>query len=412
MRGSADTPHLVEYDAHMRRSMGVVLLVVGALLGAACGEREVPGAAAPPPAADTAAPAPEVPVETGTDIPPDPGGTAPPNSIADVDPTLVSPAGTDLEAVATTALDPSPSTTPDSGSAPLGGVTIDDPLPPQPDGTSDPEGAEVAIRYAYQHWLLVDFDQDLRGRLVENGEDGAAEMAQKLRDLRGTIDAGRIAIDSVDIADADHANVTFHITYYDRPSPIFPNQMFGNAVLQRGTWRVAANTLCLLAFGVGTGCAAMGEPNPTPPAALVLTKVPAGFTWEGDPACPSAFNANEAGSWADAAGGALTISSLTLIGVARVSGADLDALLQQQRFGGPAATTIDVGGRPGRWTSLEQMTPDGAARAGVVLVVIRADDVVLTVTAQGLTLDDAIQAAEAMQPTDAVSCSFAPEYSE
>ncbi len=68
---------------------------------------------------------------------------------------------------------------------PLGGVTIDDPFPAQTDAISDPAVAETAVRYAYQHWILIDFDKHLRARLIENGEanvdglDGVAKSPGK-----------------------------------------------------------------------------------------------------------------------------------------------------------------------------------------------------------------------------------------
>jgi hypothetical protein len=291
----------------------------------------------------------------------------------------------DLDALATTVPD-----------GPLGGVTGLDPLPDQTDAATDPASAEAGVRYAYEHWLLLDLDPEVRGRVVENGEANAAELQQRLEEVRSIIEFGRIHVQSVAFGDADHATVTFRITWYDDPSPIFPNEMTGAAVLQGGSWRIATRTLCLLAFGIGTDCASSDTP-PTPPAALRVTDVPGGLQWFGSPDADGVVNVNgTSGIWLETESPDrvwLNVWVQVLVGISAVEGADLDALLLQPRYGGPDSIAIDVPGVRGRFVE---------ADGHVQVVVIRADDSVVRASAAGLTVDDVVDALASMVPAEPV----------
>ncbi len=72
-------------------------------------------------------------------------------------------------------------TTPLGTTQPLGGVSIDDPLPAQTDAATDPVTAEAAVRFAYQHWILVDLDKNLRASLIENGSRTSMSSTQDFR---------------------------------------------------------------------------------------------------------------------------------------------------------------------------------------------------------------------------------------
>lgn len=323
----------------------------------------------------------------------------------------VAPAVTDVAAADTAepassapAVSPSDTgapTTTESGE-PLGGVTVDDPLPAQSDAATDPAVAEAAVRFAYEHWLLVDLDPTLRGTLIENGEGNVDEIDAKLEELRGMIEFGRIHVETVAFTDADHASLTYRITWHDGPSPIFPNEMSGAAVFQNGTWRIASTTLCVLAFGVNTGCSASTAPNPTPPAALAVTAVPEGLSWLGLPESADVVNVGGAtGMWGASSSdgmpslddGHLQLSVSALVGISALGPADLDAVLAHASFGGPESEPAEVGGRPGR----SQIIGDS-----VTLVVVRADDTVVRVWSQGLTVDEVVAAAASMVPAEAV----------
>jgi hypothetical protein len=80
-----------------------------------------------------------------------------------------------------------------------GRVTINDPLPTQLDGETDPAAAEIAVRYAYQHWILIDLDKDLRAKLVEQGEQNRDGLEAGLAAARSIADQARFAIDAVRI---------------------------------------------------------------------------------------------------------------------------------------------------------------------------------------------------------------------
>lgn len=280
-------------------------------------------------------------------------------------------------------------------SGPLGGVTGLDPLPGQADAASDPMVAEEAVRFAYEHWLLLDLDPEVRSLVVEDGETTATGVLERLEELRSIIEFGRFHVQTVAFGDAEHATVTYRITWQDGPSPIFPNEMTGSAVFQNGTWRITSRTLCVLAFGVGTDCAGEG-PNPTPPAALRIEAVPEGLSWTGrDDSRDVVASDGTGGIWAG--GGAaeqryLQVAVQVLVGISRVDPADLDALLAQGRYAGPESTPIDVAGARGRSVSSE---------GHVYVVVIRPDDTVVRADAEGLTVDEVVAAVISAVPAPA-----------
>lgn len=366
-------------------------MLLGLAVGvAACGERAAEvGSTGPASDGTVLVPATEAPatVTEATAIAEDvPTATAAGDEATDA---TSAPAATE----ATVDLDALVTTLPDG---PLGGVTGLDPLPEQTDAATDPASAEAGVRYAYEHWLLLDLDRDVRGRVVENGEANVDELQERLEEVRSIIEFGRIHVQSVAFGDAEHATVTFRITWYDDPSPIFPNEMTGAAVFQDGTWRIATRTLCVLAFGIGTDCATSDTP-PTPPAALRVTAIPARLEWAGSPDAAGVVNVNGMpGAWLAAASlepTTLNIWVQVLIGISAVEGPDLDALLVQSRYAGPESIAIEDPGVRGRFVE-----EDGA----VQVVVIRADDSVVRASAFGLTVDEVVRAVASMVPTEPV----------
>jgi hypothetical protein len=269
----------------------------------------------------------------------------------------------------------------------LGGVTIDDPLPPQADA-SDPVIAEAAVRYAYQHWILVDLDKDLRGLLVENGEDNVDNLDTRLKAIRGTIDRGRFAVDSVEFTDTDHANVAFRIQWNDGPSPIFPDPLNGTAVFQNGTWRITRTSLCLLAFSMGEGCAGNDTDNPVPPTAMQALVVPPGYVWQAHPTV--ALLPVPGGLYLSGPNGdTLSIATEVLAGVSELGPDEADKVLSSSRFGTEDGTALQVDGRPGRVSAV-----NGENR----LVYIRADDVIVSIFATTLAGNQLVAVAMGLQP--------------
>lgn len=289
-------------------------------------------------------------------------------------------------------MDSGPSTAPADPSQPLGGVTIDDPMPPQADALTDPAVADAAVRYAYQHWLLVDFDKDRRALLIENGERNRDVIDEGLKAARSIIEHGRIAVDEVTLTDAEHAVVAFRVQWQDRPSPYFPKPMTGDAVYVDGTWRIASGTLCLLAFGAGQDCAGAGAQNPTPPEALVLVATPPGFEWAGPPSPVHAIVIPGSGTWVDTRQqGHLTISADALAGVAALGPEDADLVLQTGRFAGEGGEPHSVAGMPAR------VIRDGTT---VTLAYIRADDVVVVIRSEGVALEQVFALPGALIPAE------------
>lgn len=270
----------------------------------------------------------------------------------------------------------------------LGGVTIDDPLPPQSDA-SDQTTAEVAVRYAYQHWILVDLDKALRSTLVEDGEGNVDGLDQRLKAIRGTIDRARFAVDTVKFTDADHAEVRFRIRWGDAPSPIFPDPLDGTAVFQSGTWRITRTSLCLLAFSMGEDCNRSDATNPVPPTALEAPSLPAGYVLQGGPASQVALSVPGGGYWYNATGDSVSIDIQVLAGVSKLSTAEADVVLASTRYGVAAGTPIVVGDRPGRLALTNRSTN---------LVYIRSDDLIVSIVATGLSIDDLTALAAALHP--------------
>ena len=275
-----------------------------------------------------------------------------------------------------------------------GDVSTDDPLPEQADAASDPALAEADVRYAYQHWILIDLDKDLRGRLVENGELNADRMATTMEANRGLITCARIVVDLVQFTDAEHALVEFDMNCGTVRSSYFPNQLSGSALYQNGTWRISGATLCLLAFSSGIDCAgAAATDNPVSPTAFELTVVPNGYQWTGG-AVANVFAADGYAQWVNATTNqTLMITAEALAGVSKLDAADTDFVLSSPRFMTSAGSTLLVGDRPGRG---EQ---DGSAAS---IAYLRADDVIVHIWGSDSTVDQLIAVAAALVPTDVV----------
>ena len=295
-----------------------------------------------------------------------------------------------VDSIAATAEETAHTTPQPANTLPLGGVSIDDPLPAQTDAATDPVTAEAAVRYAYQHWILVDLDKHLRASLIENGESNVEEIDSGMRQARSILEFGRIQVETVQFVAADRADVTFHVQWQDGPSPYFPDLMAGTALMQGGTWRVAGRTLCLLAFGSGQDCAGSDTPTPTPAEALILLGAPLQFTWRGDTGPPNGVTVPGSSEWAGAGTGRFTISTEVLAGVAALEPADADALLSTRRYLGTNSSSYPIGGRPGR------IVENGV---NIALVYIRPDDIVVRIDAAGLTASQVASIAFALAPT-------------
>ena len=307
-----------------------------------------------------------IPVDTGLAVPEDVGITTPDT----LDEQLTAPGPT------TIATAPPESTTTVEG-GPLGGVTIDDPLPPQADAAADSAVAEVAVRYAYQHWLLVDLDKDLRAQLVENGEVNRDIIDQGLQDARGIIEFGRLHVASVVFTAADRAEVTFDVTWQDSPSPYFPDRMTGTAIFIDGTWRITGRTLCVLAFGSGQDCAGGADDLPEPAAALELLHPPDGLVWDGPGEDNKVFVPGQ-GSWHGPNNSSFVVTTKVIQGISKLAPEDGEDVLSSGQFLNADGISFSVGGRPGL------VVQDGQS---VQLVYIRPDDVVVTISAFGMTVN-------------------------
>ncbi|MCU1396097.1 MAG: hypothetical protein JWM34_4525 [Ilumatobacteraceae bacterium] len=274
---------------------------------------------------------------------------------------------------------------------PLGGVTADDPLPAEVDAT-DPASAETAVRYAYTHWILVDLDAGLRGRLVEDGEGNAANMDTRMQAIRGTIADARLAVDAVQFADPIHADVVFRVEYAGNQSPYFPNSMIGSAIFQNGTWRITRASLCQLAFSFGQGCPGAATDNPVSPTAFALPVIPAGYVRLDGAVADAPIPDPGVAAWASGNGNGddhLTITVEALAGVSKLTGNLADAVLSAPRLGTADGEPTAVGDFAGR-----------IARHGptVVLAYLRHDDVLVTIQAVGSTVDQVLAVAADLQP--------------
>lgn len=308
-----------------------------------------------------------IPVDTGLDVPED--GITTPETVIDEAPPVIP-----TIAIEET-MPPDPPTTVKGG--PLGGVTIDDPLPPQADAAADPVVAEAAVRYAYQHWLLVDLDKDLRAKLVENGEANADAIHQGLQEARPIIEFGRLHVVAVVFTAADRAEVTFDVTWQDGPSPIFPDRMTGTAIFVDGTWRITGRTLCVLAFGTGQDCAGGDDDLPEPATALELLHPPDGLVWDGGGRANTIVVPGQ-GSWQGPNGSSFVVSTKVIAGISNLAPEDGEDVLSSSQFLNADGVSFSVGGRPGL------VVQDGQS---VQLVYIRPDDVVVTISAFGMTLN-------------------------
>ena len=354
-----------------------LLIAVVVLVTAGCGDRSsTSDVVAPIAPEDTAFVAAESTTDVATDV-------------VTAEPTTVAMANGD----ATLGSDPT------SDTGPLGGVTVDDPLPPQSDSATDATVADTAVRFAFRHWILVGLDQDRRARLIEDGEDNVEGIATGFQKAESLIQFARVAVDDVQFTAPDQAQVTFRIQWNDRPSPYFPNPMIGTGVYRNGTWRISHTSLCLLAFGAGQDCARPGEPHPPVPASLEVSGLPSDYGWSGpsDPADLVAVPGT--GSWFSVSGGDLSVQAQVLVGVSSVAEADIDTLLASERFQAMTGTPIMVGDRHGRIL---------VADDHITLVVLRPDDVVVSLTASGteLSTDDLVALAGSMVPSTVVPTPF------
>jgi hypothetical protein len=380
----------------MRRSVGVGMVVVGVLLATACGDRAEPGGGAP---ASDPPPVLESPDADGGTVT---GATAATDATDElVNETAVAVATDPPDEQSSTTSSSDHATTIPFASEALGGVTVDDPLPPQPDALADPAGAEVAIRYAYQHWILVDLDPELRGRLVENGEAHVEDMVGSMSAMRGTIDAARLEIDRVTFLGATSATVEFRVMFAGAPSPYFPEPRQGDAIFTDGTWRIAAVTVCQLAYGVGSECKLLRDPNAPPviaPVGLRLTAVPAGLLpSSGDDLITSMRYVDWIGPDPDRW---LSVTMLPRPGLSNAGAAVIDDVLLQYA-GGTGAAPMEIGGAPARAFRNDVPSRTSAELVEQYLVVIvRADDVVVQAITAGLSLDEVVSALGSLIPSD------------
>ena len=253
------------------------------------------------------------------------------------------------------------------------GVSVDDPFPPQADGLTDPAVADAAIRWAYQHWILIDLDPATRARIVENGEQNTANLERGIADARGTIDGAGMAVDEVRLTGVDTAAVVFRARWQGGPSPIFPDPITGTAVFQNGSWRIGTHTLCLLALGIGQSC----EPTAPllAPAAFRAREIPLGFTWVGDAEFEGIVPVPGGGYWMASAalieeqpgGVGLSLTFEVIPGYAALTDDDIEVLLRA-RGGAGDRVPIEIGDARG-WMD---------AQPGFTnIVLIRPDDVLV-----------------------------------
>jgi hypothetical protein len=284
---------------------------------------------------------------------------------------------------------------------PLGGVTVEDPLPPQADADTDPVVAEQAVRYAFGHYILIDLDKNLRAVLIEDGEANVDRIAEGFEAARDVVYAARVEVKSVSFTSAITADVSFNMRWQDGLSTCFPDVIAGMSMFQNGTWRLTGRTLCVLSFGAGQDCSAPDAQLPTVPEALILV-VPAELGLEqigsgGDQ--PNSIPVSGSNSWQSTNGATLDISLVVLTGITELPVDDLDVILASGRFGAHDGAPVDVGLR-GRLVLADGVT---------VLVVVRSDGVLVTARSTGIdsqTLIDLVQslapASFAEEPQDSV----------
>jgi hypothetical protein len=268
-------------------------------------------------------------------------------------------------------------------------VTATDPLPPQPDGASNAAGAEVAIRYAFQHWMLVDLDKGLRAQLVERGELHADSLDAGLKAARAATDRVTIPVDAVRVTGPSSAYVDFRVLVNNAPSPSFPTPITGTALLENGSWRVAGTVVCHLSLGAIQNCGAVQARNPTSPTTLVLSFVPEGIV--GQPAGSRLeIGVPGGGGWSSAFGRkTLGVLAQTSVGLSGLAPEEAASILRSGRFGVADGQPTEVAGRPAIYS-------EGAESNQ--LVVIRDDDVVVTVKGVGLSIEQLTLVAEGLTP--------------
>ena len=158
--------------------------------------------------------------------------------------------------------------------------------------------------------------------------------------------------------------MVFRAEWQGGPSPVFPDPMAGTAVFRDGSWRVAAPTLCLLAFGIGQSCEAADEP--IAPAALRVRSFPDGWRWEGDPRSEGVIAVPGSGLWVpdgDTAGPPVQIVVEVLAGSAGLSDADIAVVLSSRGVGDEGVRT-EIGDARGAiavqdgYTSITLVRPD------------------------------------------------------
>jgi len=284
------------------------------------------------------------------------------------------------------------------------GISLDDPLPPQPDANSDPAGAEVAVRFAYEHWILVDLDAELRGSLLEGGEARATEMAAGLQRQRQALLGATISVEGLSFDGAEHARVTFWVNWYGTPSPYFQGVQTGDALLVDGSWRVSASTVCRLALTSGFACPLLDQDAyPTPPDALRVMAVPPGLHWTGPADLPDTIvlgaGPGPANEWVGDGEAWMSVWIVPRPGVSLLPAGEQDDLLLAVIGGTGIATTI--GGRPARYVVSTELQPDNATE--YFIATFRADDVLVQAMVSNVPVEVAVAALESMSPVEPVS---------
>lgn len=311
------------------------------------------------------------------------------------------PADTDAAAATIIEVEAEPTTevieTTTSTTEPLGGVTIDDPMPEQVDAGTDPVLAEAAVRFAYQHWSLVDLDPALRARLVENGERNTESLEAGIAAVRSTIEFGRLAVDAVRFTGFESADVDFRAQWQGGPSPIFPDPMTGTAVFRDGSWRISSGTTCSLAFGMGQDCGGSSDQLPVSPPGLAVGSLPDDLVSSWSPEYGDLVAVPGSTSWqpsvADPAEGAraLFITTDVLVGSSALDDAAAQQVLAGGRFGVSDGVPVPIASGRARMIDFD---------GNVQVVVLRNDDVLVSVFARGLSVDEVLAIVDGLTPTD------------
>lgn len=318
------------------------------------------------------------------------------------------PADTDAVAATIAVVEAEPTTeridTTTSTTEPLGGVTIDDPMPEQVDAGTDPVLAEAAVRFAYQHWSLVDLDPALRARLVENGERNTESLEAGIAAVRSTIEFGRLAVDAVRFTGIESADVDFRAQWQGGPSPIFPEPMTGSAVFRDGSWRISSGTTCSLAFGMGQDCGGSSDQLPVSPPGLAVGALPNDLVSSWAPEYGDLVAVPGSTSWqpavADPTGArALFITTDVLVGSSALDDDAAQQVLAVGRFGVSDGVPVPIASGRARMIDFD---------GNVQVVVLRNDDVLVSVFARGLSIDEVLSVVEGLTPTD-LPAGFPPE---